>query len=53
MEVQIVDPNFAEKRKNTANFGVLWTEKYKPKNLDEVIGQGSQIKQLREWLQDW
>lgn len=47
MDVEIVDPNFASKRKDSANFGVLWTEKYKPKTLDEVIGQGSQIKQLR------
>ncbi len=50
MELQIVDSEFAKKHRD---FGVLWTEKYKPKTLDEVIGQGSQIKLLRNWLQDW
>ena len=30
-----------------------WTEKYKPKNLSEVIAQQQQIKNLREWLENW
>lgn len=47
MEIEIADPDYLIKRKDNATFGVLWTEKYKPKTLDEVIGQGSQIKQLK------
>lgn len=50
MEVEILDPNVV---KNNTNFGVLWTDKYKPKTMDEIIGQHTQIKQLRSWLNDW
>lgn len=32
---------------NTYTDNRLWTEKYKPNRLDEVIGQQSQIKQLK------
>lgn len=31
----------------------LWTEKHKPTTLEEVIGENSQIKSLREWLESW
>ena len=31
----------------------MWVEKYKPKNLDEIIGQQGQIKSLREWIESW
>lgn len=47
----MVDTDWVNKHKDRATFGVLWTEIYKPKTLDDVIGQGSQIKQLREWLE--
>lgn len=55
MEVEIADPNLVKDQvnRNQAGFGVLWTEKYKPKTLDDVVGQSSQIKTLREWLKDW
>jgi hypothetical protein len=55
MEVEIADPNLVKDQvnRNQAGFGVLWTEKYKPKTLDDVVGQSSQIKMLREWLKDW
>lgn len=31
----------------------LWTEKYKPTSLAEIIGQGSQIQNLVKWLESW
>ena len=30
-----------------------WTEKYRPKNLDEVIGNDQAKKILRQWAKDW
>ena len=31
----------------------LWTEKYRPKSLREVVGNGESIKELRTWLARW
>lgn len=31
----------------------LWTDKYKPATLNDVIGENSQIKTLKEWLSNW
>ena len=31
----------------------MWIDKYKPKHLDEIIGQQAQIKSLREWIECW
>ncbi|OMJ94988.1 hypothetical protein SteCoe_1680 [Stentor coeruleus] len=31
----------------------LWTDKYKPKSLDDMIGNTSIIQKLQEWLDDW
>ena len=31
----------------------LWTEKYKPRKLDEVIGNKSTIRRLFNWLKNW
>lgn len=33
--------------------GMLWSDKYKPTKLEDVIGESSQIKSLREWLECW
>lgn len=30
-----------------------WVEKYKPQSLDEVVGQGKQVKELRKWFENW
>ncbi|MBN2603865.1 MAG: replication factor C large subunit, partial [Candidatus Thermoplasmatota archaeon] len=30
-----------------------WTEKYRPKNLDELIGNEQAKKILRQWAKDW
>jgi len=31
---------------------ILWVEKYRPKKLDEIIGQTSAIKQIKDWIED-
>ena len=38
---------------STGSFLIPWTEKYKPTSLSEIIGQNSQIKNLKEWLESW
>mgnify|MGYP000644120904 CR=1 FL=1 len=30
-----------------------WTERYRPSNLSEIIGNGSAVKQLRSWADSW
>lgn len=30
-----------------------WTEKYRPKSLDEVLGNGKAISELRSWASSW
>lgn len=32
---------------------MLWSEKYRPKTLDKVVGQKEGIKKLRKWIKDW
>ena len=31
----------------------LWTEKYKPKNLRNIIGNKKKIKQIKEWIENF
>ena len=31
----------------------MWTEKYRPKNIYELIGNQAVVDQLYEWLKDW
>ncbi|KAI9252346.1 hypothetical protein BDA99DRAFT_179359 [Phascolomyces articulosus] len=31
----------------------LWTEKYKPKKLSEIVGNKEMIKRIDQWLKDW
>lgn len=31
----------------------MWTEKYKPKTSDEIVGNSQAIKRLKKWLEDW
>lgn len=30
-----------------------WTEKYRPKNFDEIIGNGKQKKEIEAWVKNW
>lgn len=31
----------------------LWTEKYKPKETGEILGQGSAVSEVLRWLETW
>lgn len=32
---------------------LTWTEKYKPKNVKEIIGNPTIVKELHDWLENW
>lgn len=32
---------------------ISWTEKYRPKDLDEVAAQGRATKKIRKWAEEW
>lgn len=32
---------------------MLWTEKYRPKSIDEVIGNNKEKKEIQQWLDQW
>lgn len=32
---------------------MLWTDKYKPKQLEDMIGNVELGKRLKQWLMDW
>uniref|UniRef100_A0A1D1YZI7 Replication factor C subunit 1 n=1 Tax=Anthurium amnicola TaxID=1678845 RepID=A0A1D1YZI7_9ARAE len=42
-------------KKREASYGslVMWTEKYKPKVPNDIIGNQSLVKQLHDWLNHW
>lgn len=44
---------FINKKKFRSQFSKLWTEKYKPFHLSEIIGNEENIIKLEEWLKDW
>ncbi len=31
----------------------LWTEKYKPGSIKEILGQGTVIREIMNWLENW
>ncbi|PWA92612.1 replication factor C subunit 1 [Artemisia annua] len=43
----------AKQKKPTVGSSLPWTEKYKPKIPDEIIGNQSLVKQLHLWLTQW
>ncbi|CAJ1979080.1 unnamed protein product [Sphenostylis stenocarpa] len=48
-------PSKQAKQKNatTVQSSVMWTEKYRPKDQKDIIGNQSLIVQLRNWLKAW
>ncbi len=30
-----------------------WTEKYRPRSLDDIVGNGKAVETLRSWAEDW
>jgi replication factor C subunit 1 len=35
------------------NNNMLWADKYKPKGLNDLVGNAGQVKKLQTWLQYW
>ncbi len=33
--------------------GRSWTEKYRPQSLDEILGNPSAVRQLKQWAESW
>jgi replication factor C subunit 1 len=46
-------PVFVPPPKPMNNNGQLWTDKYKPKNYVEVIGNKALMEKLAKWLREW
>lgn len=46
-------PSFSSNISKQPTSSLLWTDKYKPKSYDEVIGNGSLVAKLAEWLKNW
>ncbi|KAL0908836.1 hypothetical protein M5K25_023345 [Dendrobium thyrsiflorum] len=42
-----------QKRKVKAGDSLMWTEKYRPKVPNDIIGNQSLVKQLHDWLANW
>ncbi|PKU64798.1 replication factor C subunit 1 [Dendrobium catenatum] len=42
-----------QKRKVKAGDSLTWTEKYRPKVPNDIIGNQSLVKQLHDWLANW
>ncbi|KAI7908090.1 replication factor RFC1 C terminal domain-containing protein [Cokeromyces recurvatus] len=40
-------------KKTETNSQQLWTEKYKPKELKEIIGNKELVRRISEWLGNW
>lgn len=38
---------------SNVNQNELWSNKYKPKNLDDIVGNQKNIANLIQWLDDW
>ncbi|CAG9853876.1 unnamed protein product [Phyllotreta striolata] len=48
--------SFATENKNSVETFLPWTEKYKPQNVKEIIGQqgdGTNVAKLKKWLLNW
>nr|CAI5832711.1 unnamed protein product [Callosobruchus analis] len=48
--VEIVDPEQVEV---DVLAQAMWTEKYKPRNSEDIIGNTDAIKSLKKWLEAW
>ena len=45
--------NKKKEKKDFKNQGELWTTKYEPKKLTDLIGNKTNINKLIQWLDDW
>jgi len=39
--------------KSRTNDALLWVDKYKPKDVSEIIGHKTNLDRIRSWLRDW
>lgn len=46
-------PGGTSKKPTVATSSLPWTEKYKPKVPNDIIGNQSLVKQLHDWLTNW
>jgi len=42
-----------EVENKVAGSSEMWTEKYKPKSVYDLVGNSAVVDQLYEWLKDW
>ncbi|KAL6843023.1 hypothetical protein ACP4OV_027336 [Aristida adscensionis] len=42
-----------QKTKNVDRCSMQWTEKYRPKVPNDIVGNQSMVKQLHDWLKSW
>ncbi|XP_062197215.1 replication factor C subunit 1-like [Phragmites australis] len=42
-----------QKSKNVDRGSMQWTEKYRPKVPNDIVGNQSMVKQLHDWLKSW
>ncbi|XP_062182750.1 replication factor C subunit 1-like isoform X2 [Phragmites australis] len=42
-----------QKAKNVDRGSMQWTEKYRPKVPNDIVGNQSMVKQLHDWLKSW
>ncbi|XP_078172068.1 replication factor C subunit 1-like isoform X3 [Carex rostrata] len=47
-----ISPN-KKKAKTGVSSSLTWTDKYKPKASNDIIGNQSIVKQLQDWLKSW
>ena len=50
IEQQIIDDETDEKYQIDLKKFNLWSEKYRPRDLNQIVGNQEQIKQIREWF---
>ncbi|XAR60217.1 hypothetical protein NMG60_11033488 [Bertholletia excelsa] len=46
-------PPAKKRTQSTQDSGLPWTEKYRPKVTNDIIGNQSLVKQLHDWLVNW
>ncbi|XP_078179864.1 replication factor C subunit 1-like isoform X2 [Carex rostrata] len=44
---------YKKKAKTGVSSSLTWTDKYKPKTSNDIIGNQSIVKQLQDWLKSW
>jgi len=48
-----IDRMDIDDKKYSSNDALLWVDKYKPKDVSEIIGHKTNLDRIRSWLKDW